>query len=176
MPTFFSPRVLNQIKFSVVFGLFFSVALTTGIHLLLQEFRTVAQDPVVLETTLTASRYLNSAVIGGTATVLALLLNLLSIGYTTEKKLDREFYLQMQGIALLSSVALVLAVCALLFTSFPIVESQELPRNYFPRIYWSFVGLETVIVGFLIAQISVLLQAMARIIRTVRPEYDENPQ
>ena len=159
---------LKEVKISIILGFGVSIIITLGIHYFLSDLRTSAKNPHVLETILVASRYLNSAVIGGTTTALALILNLMSIGYSKEKNMSKRFYRQIYSISVLSTIALILAIIALLFTSFPVVESEELPRNIIPTVYWSFIVLETIIVSILLSNIFVLVQTVWQMTHTVR--------
>lgn len=90
----------------------------------------------LLEGMLPSIRFLCSAVMTATATVLALMLTLLSITGTQEEQLKPLHYDRVRQIAKADSVTFAAALILLLVVSVPLAEPSEVPDNWYTIVYY----------------------------------------
>ncbi len=113
---------------------------------------------------------LGGAVVQASATILALMLTLLGLSQKELGDLERDFFRRIQRIALLSSIALASAILLLLFLSVPLQQSKTLPVNWFQIIYYVLLVIIAGIAGLVVAIVIMLYDAIAGMIRAVRPD------
>lgn len=89
----------------------------------------------LLESVASSSLYLGSSIVTASATIIALMLTMLSMSKNSDNQFDSVFYKQIQIIATLSSVALSAGILLLLFLSVPLQESEQVPGSWYRTIY-----------------------------------------
>lgn len=114
----------------------------------------------ILQSTLPTIRFLCSALITSSATILALMLTILSLGTSSQVPLNRDFYGQIRRIARLDTVAFVGAVLFLLAISVPFSESEKVPTQWYDLIYYAVVGMSCALAGLVVAIVTMLYQAI----------------
>ncbi len=114
---------------------------------------------------------LASAILAGLATILALMLTLLSLSRRLEQGLGLAFYARIERIALLSIIDMVAAIALLLLLSSPIQEAGEQARQaadlQVTLTYYVLVGLTAVVAGLFVAIIVMLYNAVQTVISAV---------
>lgn len=113
---------------------------------------------------------LGGAVVQASATVLALMLTLLSLSRKELDDLEPGFFRRVQRIAQLSSIVLASAILLLLFLSIPLQQSKTLPVNWFQIIYYVLLVIIAAIAGLVVAIVIMLYNAIKGMISAVRPD------
>lgn len=118
---------------------------------------------------------LSTAIISGLATILALMLTLLSLSRKLEQELTQAFYTRVQRIALLSILDLVAGIAMLLILSSPIQKASEQAKQagqlQVTITYYVLVGLTALLAGLFVAIIVMLYNAVQAVIQAVAPEH-----
>lgn len=132
----------------------------------------------LLESMSEAAHYLGSAVVTASATILALMLTMLSLSNQADKEFDTIFYGRIKRIGVLTTVSLIGGILLLLFLSVPFQEADGVPGHWYTTIYYIMISFLAVLSGLLVAIVLMLLNAMTSLIDVVRPSVnkDEDPQ
>ncbi len=128
----------------------------------------------LLEAVASSSLYLGGAVVTASATIIALMLTMISLSKQAEGEFDSIFYKRIQRIGTLSAVSLILGILLLLFLSIPLQESNQIPTYYFKTIYYILIVFVAGLAGLTVAVVLMLLNAMNSLIDVVRPTIDED--
>jgi hypothetical protein len=126
----------------------------------------------LLRTFIPQARSLAVGIVTASATVLALLLTILSMVISKVDDLQTSFYLKVRRIALYNTIALVSSLLILLLFNFPIEEGQAIPNTWFVWIYYILVTLVASITGLFVGTMLMLYGAVEDIIRIFHPERD----
>lgn len=113
--------------------------------------------------------FLGSSIVTASATIMALMLTLLSFINQTDTEFDNSFFKRIERIGFLATVALSGGVLFLLFLSMPIQESEQVPTNWFEIIYYVLISFSAVLSGLLVTIILMLFNAITSLIYVVRP-------
>ncbi len=124
---------------------------------------------VLLEAMLLTTRYFCSAVMTATASILALMLTLLGLSQGVSVTLTPSHYIQVRRIALVDSVAFVIATLLLLLISVP----DKVPPSWFTTLYYVVLGISSVLGGLLISTVLMLYDTVKDVIHVVG--LDEKP-
>ena len=117
----------------------------------------------LLESILPTVRFLASAVLTAGVTVLALMLTLIGLTFTSEWDFNEMHFRRLRRIALLTTFTIVLSVVVLLFISLPIEEAESL-RTYYDVAYYTIAGVSSVLGGAVIAVIVMLYQTISGLV------------
>lgn len=101
------------------------------------------------------------------ATILALLLTLLSISSGSESKLKEDHYIHVLQIARLDTAVFIAAVVSFLLFNLPITESENVPGNWYSIIYYFSLGISSLLSGALIVVVLMLYNTVVNIIKIV---------
>lgn len=123
-----------------------------------------------------AALFLGSSVVTASATILALMLTMISLTDQTETEFDNEFYQRIKKIGLLATIALSGGILFLLFMSIPIKESDNVPSNWFEIIYYILITFVAVLSGLLVTIVLMLFNAITSLIDVVRPSEDDDQE
>ena len=121
-----------------------------------------------------SKRYVGSGVITASATILALMLTMLSLSRHATSSLESEFFKRVEQIGLLSTIGLIASVLLLLLLSMPVEESQQLPSSWYTFVYYFFVTLTAGVAGTLVTIVLMLYNALKTIITVLSPDYFRN--
>jgi len=119
-------------------------------------------------------RFVCSAILTATSTILALLLTLLSFSGSTEKNIHAEHFIRIRWIARFSCFAFAAAICLLLFLNLPIENADEKLQNYYVALYYIFLSYGAIIGGLMISIVLMLYQAASEIILLVHPNKEDD--
>lgn len=122
---------------------------------------------VLLEATLPTTRFLCSAVMTATASILALMLTLLGLSSGLSVTLKPSHYIRVRRIALIDLVAFTLATLFLLLLSVPVSESDKVPTSWFTTLYYAILGISSILGGILISTVLMLYDTIKDVIRVV---------
>ncbi len=128
----------------------------------------------LLEAMSASAHYLGSAVVTASATILALMLTMLSLSYQTDKDFDTIFYKRIKRIGVFTTISLIGGILLLLFLSMPLQEADTVPSRWFTTIYYILMIFLAVLSGLLVAIVLMLLNAMTSLIEVIRPSANQD--
>lgn len=124
----------------------------------------------LLSNMLPSARFLSSAVMAASATILALMLTLLSLSYNTQSTLTSVHYRRVRLVAKLSSAGLIAATLLLLLITLPLGESEQLSTAWYQSMFYVILLSATGLGGFLIALVLVLYTTIRDMIHVIQPD------
>lgn len=122
---------------------------------------------------------LSTAIISGLATILALMLTMLSLSHTLQQSLSDAFYKRIRRIALLSIIDMTVGIVLLLLLSSPIQQASQQAQQQGGTLgvtvtYYVLIGLTSVVAGLFVTIIVMLYNAITTVIQAVRPSADNS--
>lgn len=126
----------------------------------------------MLETMLPTTRFLCSAVMTASATILALMLTILSLSLGGQYELQSVHYQRVRQIAWLDSIAFICATVFLLFLNVPVGGGENVPTSWFSGIYYAVLILSSLLGGLLIAVVLMLYNTLTKLIEVIDPEVE----
>lgn len=124
----------------------------------------------LIETSLPTTRFLASSTMTASATILALMLTLLSLSHSTEYRMRDVHYRRVEHVALADTVAFVASTVFLLLLNIPIEETENVPTHLYDRIYYGMIVTASAVGGLLIAVVLMLYQTVRDVIETIRSD------
>jgi len=134
-----------------------------------------AEGLVLLEAMLPTTRFLCSAVMTATATILALMLTLLGLSADVSNKIHPSHFERVRQIALIDTVAFAAATLFLLILNIPLEESDNLSTEWYDTIYYSVLIFSSLLGGLLIAAVLMLYDAVRDMIYILGLRKKEHP-
>lgn len=128
----------------------------------------------LLEAVASSSLYLASSIVTASATIIALMLTMLSMTKKSDSEFDSVFFKRIQHIAFLSTIALSAGILLLLFLSMPLQKSDQVPANWYKTIYYVLITFVAGLSGLSVGIVLMLLSAINSLIDVVRPSADED--
>lgn len=124
----------------------------------------------LLEAMLPSVRFLSSALMTASATIMALMLTLLSLSHNSHSELEDRHYVRIERVALMSSIELIASTLFLMLISIPITqEGPDIPTVYFQVLYYVVLIASALLGGFLCAIVLVLQRAIHGLIAILSP-------
>lgn len=127
----------------------------------------------LLESLKESSLYLGSAIATASATVLALMLTLLSLTSQVDTKFDRSTYKGIKVIGDISTATFVGSVALLVLLSLPIGEFEAINGRWYEGLYYTLATLNGVLSGLTIVGVLVLSDTLKTLIKSLAPDDDE---
>lgn len=124
----------------------------------------------LLEASLPSARFLASGMMTAMATILALMLTLLSLSYATDFRMRDVHYRRVKLIGLVDVVGFVLAVLFLLLLIIPMEETKKVPTDWYDSIYYGVLVGASILGGLLITVMLMLYQTVRDIVDTISGE------
>jgi hypothetical protein len=122
----------------------------------------------LLEAVVPSSRAVGTSVVGASATILALMLTMLSLGRHATSRLEATFFKRIERIGLLSTIGMSAGILLLLLLNIPLQESQELPGSWYTIVYYALIASTAGVSGLLIAIVLMLYNAMQTLVKVLR--------
>lgn len=122
----------------------------------------------LLGSVLPTIRFLASSVLAAGATVMALMLTLLSLTYTSKYEFNEVHFRRIRQISLLSTIAIVASIVLLLFIGVPVEEADQL-RVYYDIVYYSVTAAASLLGGLLVAVVLMLHRTIAGLVDIGHP-------
>lgn len=119
---------------------------------------------VLLEAMLPTSRFLSSAIMTASATILALMLTLLGMTVNAQRDIDPTYYHRVKQIAFYDMLTLTLATCFLVVHCIPVTKSDEIPSWWFPTAYYLLLGTSAVLGGALVSIVAMIYTTLQDVI------------
>ena len=116
-----------------------------------------------------------NTIVLASATILALLLTLLSISSASKSKLKRNHYRHVLVIAKFDTVVFVTSMIVFQVFNIPITEAENVPSNWFTYIYYITLGTSSILSGALIGVVLMLYNAVSSIIKIVGLGIKDHP-
>ncbi len=130
---------------------------------------------VLIKNSLSGMNTLCNTIALASATILALLLTLLSISSGAPSKLKKDHYKHVLQIAKLDTVIFIAAVVSFLILNLPITESDSVPNNWFSAIYYVSLGISSILSAGLIVVVLMLYNTVVNIIKIVGLGMHDHP-
>ncbi|WP_276165349.1 hypothetical protein [Zobellia alginiliquefaciens] len=109
------------------------------------------------------------------ATILALLLTLLSLTSNADSTLKNAHYRHVLQIAKLDTFVFIASVITFLLLNLPITESENVPQNWFRYLYYISLAISGLLSSSLIVVILMLYNTVVNIIKIVGLGDTDNP-
>lgn len=122
---------------------------------------------VLINKSLSGLNMLCNTIVLASATTLTLLLTLLGLSSGTKSKLKNDHYLHVLQIAKFDTVVFIAALMSFLLFNLPITESENVPSNWYTIIYYSSLGISSILSAALIVVILMLYNTVVNIIKIV---------
>ena len=130
-----------------------------------------------LEAMSSSARYLGNSIVTASATILALMLTLISLVDQADKTFERAFFKRVEKIGFLAAIELIGGILLLLFLSIPFSESDEVPGVWFTTLYYFLIAFLALLSGLLVAIVLMLLSTITSTINIIRPSArDDEPE
>lgn len=128
----------------------------------------------LLEAVASSSLYLGGSIVTASATIIALMLTMISLSKQSNSEFDAIFFKRIQKIGQLSAIALISGILLLLFLSIPLQESDQVPAYYFKPIYYILIVFVALLSGLMVSIILMLLNAINSLINIVSPSFEDD--
>lgn len=128
---------------------------------------TEAQD--LIESLSSTGLYLGSAVTGGSASILALMLTLLGLARRSESEFDDTVYRSIMKITTYAAVNLVVAIILMLLFVVPVGDYENIPDPWYPMIYKVLFGGITIMSAVMVTTITELALTIRHVVSEVTP-------
>ncbi len=122
---------------------------------------------ILLKSSLPGINTLSNTIVLASATILALLLTLLSVSSGSDSKLKDEHYKQVLRIAKMDTTVFVTALICFQLFNLPITEADSVPNDWFSTIYYVTLAISSLLSGALITVAIMLYNAVVNIIKIV---------
>ncbi len=119
------------------------------------------------------SLYYGSTIAGASATVLALMLTMLNLTSNRDDP-DKESYTRLHAISTFCVLSFIGAVLLLLAISFPVVDFEKVPRDWYAFIYYVLCVWNGVLSALMISTILILRDLAVQLIGKLSPDFDED--
>ncbi|MCG9791182.1 hypothetical protein [Flavobacterium algicola] len=130
---------------------------------------------VLIEKSLSGVNTLCNTIALASATILALLLTVLSISSDSKSKLKKDHYLNVLQIAKLDTAVFIASVVSFLLLNLPITETDAVPTNWFNFIYYASLAISGIITSGLIVVVLMLYNTIVIMIEIVGLEMQDHP-
>ncbi|MDT0641829.1 hypothetical protein RM553_03190 [Zunongwangia sp. F363] len=161
------------LKRAIVGGVVSTIVMGTGTFILGELSGYKAME--LLSSSLSGINMLCNTVILGSSTILALMLTLLSISRAADSSLTQKHYQDVLRLAKYDTVLIITAIITFLMLNLPIVESHEVPENWYVTIYYVSLGMAAILGGGLIAIVTMLYGTISNIILIVGLGVKDHP-
>ncbi len=121
---------------------------------------------------ISSALFFGSSIITGSATILALMLTMLSLTKSWDDDFEPSFFKRIERIGLLATISLIGGIVLLLFLSVPVQESDDVPASWFTTIYYILISYIALLSGLLVGVVLMLYNAITSLIDVVRPSLD----
>lgn len=130
---------------------------------------------VLIQNSIAGLNTLCNTIALASATILALLLTLISLSDNSGSKIKSEYYNDVLQIAKLDTAVFIASVIAFLILNLPITESDSVPANWFSTIYYITLGISSVLSAALIVVVLMLYNTVVNVIKIVGLGMKDHP-
>jgi hypothetical protein len=122
-----------------------------------------------LRSSASSIRFLASTAAGAAATILALMLTVLSLTYSPDTRFRPVHYKRIRNISLFSTVALTLGIFVLLLLATPLESAENLPSVAYSGLYYTVAVASSILGGLMVAIMLMLYRAITGLIDYFSP-------
>ncbi|WP_445731400.1 hypothetical protein [Mariniflexile sp.] len=130
---------------------------------------------VLIKKSLSGINTLCNTIALASATILALLLTVLSISSNSKSKLKKDHYLQVLQIAKLDTMVFIASIMSFILLNLPITESDTVPNNWFNSIYYISLSISSILASGLIVVVLMLYNTIVNIIKIIGLGMHDHP-
>ncbi len=131
-----------------------------------------AEARQLLEAVIPSARALGGGIVTASASIIALMLTLLSFSHQTSSQFERAYFERIQRIALFSAIALAGSILLMLLMTMPITQSNNAPDTWFKVFYYAFIVIAAGLSGLFVAVVLMLYNAIQSVVRVLQPGVD----
>ncbi|MHA7056951.1 hypothetical protein ACWGOQ_0007005 [Aquimarina sp. M1] len=150
-------------------------ALITGVGAFLLGSLSGYEAKSLIKSSLPGINTLCNTIVLASATILALLLTLLSVSSGTKSKLKDEHYKHVLIIAKIDTIVFVSAMIVFQILNIPITEADNVPSSWYSIIYYTSLSLSAILSGALISVVLMLYNAVTSIIKIIGLGISDHP-
>lgn len=121
----------------------------------------------LLRASLSGHNMLCNTIVLASATILALLLTVLSVSNSSKNSIKKRHYQQVLNIAKFDVILFISTLILFQFFNIPIMESDNVPTSWFDIIYWATLASTSIISGMMITVILMLYTAVTNLIAII---------
>ena len=158
-------KLSRYTKRAIIGGIISLLVILTG-YFLLGELSGY-EAKILIKHSLSGLNMLCNTIVLASATILALLLTLLSLSSDSNAKLKKDHYHHVLQIAKVDTVVFVFALMSFLIFNLPITESNNVPDNWFNLIYYGSLAVSSILSAALIVVVLMLYNTVVNIIRII---------
>jgi hypothetical protein len=125
---------------------------------------------------LNSALFFGASVVTASATILALMLTMLSLSDQSKIDFDAVFFHRIERIGILTTISLASSILLLLFLSIPVQQSEKISSDWFTTIYYVLIVALALLAGLLVSIVLMLLNAIRSLIEGVRPDAEEEEE
>lgn len=130
---------------------------------------------ILIKKSLSGLNTLCNTIALASATILALLLTVLSISSNSKPKLKKDHYIHILQIAKLDTAVFIAAVISFLLLNLPITESDNVPDNWYNYIYYSSLSISSILSSGLIVVVLMLYNIIVDMIQIIGLKRYDHP-
>lgn len=162
---------LGEFRWAMVGGVLAAIGLFAGVAAVgrIGSFEALG----LLESILPTVRFLASTIVGASVTVLALMLTVLGLTYSTEWEFRPAHFLRLRQIAGLTTLNIVVSLGLLLLIGIPLEAADHL-RTYYNAIYYVVIGTGAVTAGILVATVLLLWRTIGGFVAIGHPNAESD--
>ena len=165
---------LSQYNKRALFGGLFA-AIITGLGAFSLGNLSGYEAKELIKSSLPGINMLCNTIVLASATILALLLTLLSVSSSTKSKLNKNHYKHVLLIAKIDTIVFVVAMIVFQLLNLPVTEAENVPNNWYTYFYYISLGLSSILSGGLITVVLMLFNAVSSIIKIVGLGIKDHP-
>lgn len=128
-----------------------------------------AEARQLLEAMIPSARALSGGIVTASASIIALMLTLLSFSHQTSGEFEKVYFERVQRIALFSAIALAGSILLMLLMTMPITKSDNAPDTWFKVFYYAFIVIAAGLSGLFVAVVMMLYNAIQGVVRVLQP-------
>ncbi|WP_271077507.1 hypothetical protein [Aurantiacibacter sp. MUD61] len=128
-----------------------------------------AEATQLIEALSRAGLYLGSAITTASATTLALMLTLIGMIRKIDRDFDDNTYRSIDMVAKLATASMMISLIVLLAFTLPVGEFEEMPQNWYVRMYDGLFTACVLMVGLIASTVIVLYRTVRGVITVVTP-------
>lgn len=128
----------------------------------------------IIDTLQSSSLYYGAAIMTSSATILALMITILSMAYSSDEDFEDETYTNLKAIALLCVISFIGGVALLFFISFPVKELDKINNDYIIYFFYAITIWNGLLAGHMISVILILKNIAMATIDRFNPNLDND--
>ena len=122
----------------------------------------------LLQSVLPTIRFLASSGLAAGATVMALMLTLIGLTFTSDWQFRDIHYIRIKQISLLATWTMLLSIVVLLFLGLPVEEADQL-QFYYDVVYYAVLAVASILGGLLVAVALMLHRTISGLVAIGHP-------